>query len=560
MAFPSIEDLDAQERRFVAEQARREASICADSLRFFFERAWPHVEKTRPLMRSIATDAFCAAGQAVAEHRISMLGVETCPGTGKSLFWSVVFPAWLLLRTRGRARVMAGSYAWAFAERDAMRCRDLVLTEWYQVLVASLCTDPWSIREDASKKGDWWTTATGRRLISSVDGKTVGERCTWQIIDDPLSAADVFSPAAKADATRWCFESMQSRLEDQRSDPRVMVMQRLDIDDPMGEARKRGWTILSLPAVLGMWGVAAEGCVLLADDGTEIWRDPREPGEPIVELLDLRTLESLRSPKKLGPRTFGTQYLQRADDAAGAKFKRTYWNWYAPRGVALDAERPPDVDLDRPARRPPSSFDRIVITADLTFGAEDGDFAVVQAWGSDGADRYLLKQKRGRAGFEMSKAWIKDFHEDFPDAQVCIEKAANGWAVLEDVRKVIAGVKALRPWGKKKQRHAAAVPTVEAGNAWLPLGETCFIEVDADGAETYVTAEVFVEEHAKGKPNDDQMDCSSYAIIELNRGSTEEADGGQEVGDGGYEVLKAMTALTGPGVDPAAIAALADLL
>jgi phage terminase large subunit-like protein len=549
----SVADVEAGARSFEAEQ-------CCASLRFFFERAWQHVEPTRALMPSVATDAFCAAGQAVGDGRIKRLGVETCPGTAKSLFWSVIFPAWLLLRERGRARVMAGSYAWGFAERDALRCRTLVQGEWYQSLVAALAdaeTPAWGIREDANKKGDWWTTASGRRLISSVDGRTVGERCTWQIIDDPLSAADIFSVASKAEAKRWCFESMQSRLEDQRTDPRVMVMQRLDVDDPMGEARKRGWTILSLPAVLGMWGVPAEGCVLLADDGTEVWRDTRAVGEPIVDLLDLPTLERLRSSKELGPKTFSTQYLQRAGDGGLALFKRTYWNWYAPRGVALTADRPPDVDLERPARRPPEAFDRMVITADLTFGSEEGDYAVVQAWGADGSDRYLLKQKRGRAGFERSKQWILDLHEEYPEAQVCIEKAANGWAVLEQVKKIIAGVKGLKTWGKKKQRHAAAVPSVEEGNCFLPLGETCFIEVDLEGAETYVDAECFVEEHAKGKPNDDQMDASSYAIIELNRGVTDEADGGQEIVEGGDAMLKAMA---GVGADPAEIAKLADLL
>lgn len=506
-----------------------DAEECAISLAVFFKLAWPHVEPTRELMKSVATDAFCAAGQAVADGRIRRLGVETCPGTAKSLFWSVIFPAWLLLRSRGRARVMAGSYAWGFAERDALRCRTLVTGEWFQSLVSALDGETWGLREDANKKGDWWTTASGRRLISSVDGRTVGERCTWQIIDDPLSAADIFSQASKAESARWCFESMQSRLEDQRTDPRVMVMQRLDIDDPMGEARKRGWSILSLPAVLGMWGVPAEGCVLLADDGSEVWRDTRAPGEPIVALLDLPTLERLRSPKELGPKTFATQYLQRAGDGAAALFRRTYWNWYAPKGVLLTADRVPDVDLDRPARRPPAAYDRTVITADLTFGAEEGDFAVVQAWGADGPDRYLLKQKRGRAGFERSKDWILDMHEEFPEAQVCVEKAANGWAVLEAVKRIIAGVKGLRTWGKKKQRHAAAVPSAEEGNCFLPLGEVSFIEVDADGAETFVDAECFVEEHAKGKPHDDQMDATSYAIIELNRGVTDEADGGGEI-------------------------------
>lgn len=497
-----------------------EASLCVDSLAFFAERAWAVVEPTRDLMPSVAWDAFCAAGQAVGDGRLKRLGVETCPGTGKSLFWAVVFPAWLLLRSHGRARVMAGSYSHDFAERDGTRCRDLVQSEWFRALVAAL-ERAWDLREDVNKKGDWWTTNTGRRLITSISGATVGHRCTWQIIDDPLSEAHVFSLTNKRESVRWCFEVMPSRLEDQRVDPRLIVMQRLAVDDALGEARKRGWPILSLPAVLGMWGVPDEGCVLVDDDGVEIWRDPRKPGEPIVELLDLPTLKHMRI--ELGASVFAAKYLQRPGDDSAATFKRSYWNWYAPPGVSLDAQRPAGADTTRPARRLPD-IDRVVITADLIFGAEGGDFAAVQAWGSAGPDRYLLRARRGQgAGLEVSEKWLLDFAENYPGAALCIEKAALGWAALERLRKVLPAVKALKPRGKKKQRHAAAVPTVEAGNAWLPLG-AAFEEVAADGTVTLADATEFLEEHAGATKHDDQMDTSSYAIVELNGAGRDEGE------------------------------------
>lgn len=517
---PSTSDLRRHRRAI-------EASLCVDSLAFFFERAWPVVEPTRALLRSVATDAFCAAGQAVGDGRLQRLGVETCPGTGKSLFWAVIFPAWLLLRSHGRARVMAGSYAHNFAERDGTRCRDLVQSEWFRSMVEALGT-AWQIREDVNKKGDWWTTTTGRRIITSVGGATVGHRCTTQIVDDPLSEADVFSTTNKAESTRWCFEVMPSRLEDQRVDSRVVVMQRLVIDDPLGEARKRGWPILSLPAVLGMWGVPDEGCVLLDDAGAEVWRDPRAPGEPIVELLDLPTLEKLRH--ELGSAVFAAKYLQRPGDDSSALFKRHYWNWYAPPGVSLTAQRPAGADTKRAARPMPAHFDRVVITADLIFGAEDGDYAAVAAWGAVGPDRYLLRQRRGKsAGLEVSEDWLKDLAGDYRGAALCIEKAALGWAALERLRKVLPAVKALKPRGKKKQRHAAAVPTVEAGNAWIPLGAV-FEEVAPDGTVTLVDATGFIEEHAGATKNDDMADTTSYAIVELNGGhSVQESVAGHAI-------------------------------
>ncbi len=508
-------DLDLDRLETTAQQI--EAELCVESLRDFAERAWPVVEPTKDLLPSVALDAFIAAGTAFAEGRIRQLGVETCPGTAKSLFWAVILPAWMLLITKGKERLMAGGYAWTLGERDAGRCRLLVQSPWYQGLVAALCEEdeePWTFREDQNSKGDWWTSETGRRLTASVDGKTTGERCSKQLIDDPLSGQGAKSATEIKKSNDWCFEMMASRLEDMRSDPRVIVMQPLAPGDPLDEARRRGWTMLTLPAVLGMWGVAEEGCVLLDDQGVEVWRDPRKPGEPISELLDVPTLQRMRSPDELGPHVFATQYLMLRSSNVNATFKRTYWNWYLGASAHAKAGRPAGCDTARPTLPGPAWFSRVVITADFKFVADTGDYASVQAWGESGPHLYLLKARRGKVGYENSVNWIEDFQKAFPGAEFGIEKAANGYAVIETVKKRIRNVKGLRPWGKKKHRHAAAVPTAENGHCYLPLGDV-FEEVDEDGTVRMVDATVFVEELADATKNDDQKDAASYAILEL---------------------------------------------
>jgi len=493
---PSSIDLDE-----LSDHARGlEASLCVDSLAFFFERAWKVVEPTRGLLPSVAIDGMCAAGQAIGDGRIKRLAVATCPGTSKSIFWSVMFPAWLLLRTSGRARVMVGSYAWAFALRDAMRCRDLVQSEWFRGLVESL-GQAWGIREDANQKGDWWTNAMGRRLITSVEGKSTGERCTFQIVDDALSAASTYSLADQAEAIRWVNEVLTSRMEDQRVDPRIVVGQRLCVNDPVGEAVRRGWPYLYLPAVLGP---DDEPCELRDDAGELVWRDPRAPGVPIVELLDLPTLDRLRLD--LGPTAFAAQYLQKPADDSAALFKRTAWRWYRPDGMSAETaatwRRPAGCDEDSACVDQPEAWDRIVITADLTFGSLTGDYNVVQAWGSRGSGRYLLRQWRKRAGFDAALEAIESMAHAYPGAKICIEKAANGAAVIETISKRVPGVVALRPIGSKAQRHSAAVPTVESGCAFLPVG--------------WSEAGEFVEEMTGTTKHDDQADTAAYAIVELN--------------------------------------------
>lgn len=506
-------DLDAVEP--TAEQL--EAELCRDSPRDFTERAWPHVDPLNKLVPSIALDAFIAAGEAWARGRIRRLGVEASPGVAKSIFWSVILPAWMLLITKGRDRVMSGCYAKALAERDAGRCRLLIQSSWYQGLVAGLCEpdeEPWVFSEYQNSKDDWQTSETGRRLCASVDGKTTGERARAQIIDDPLSGQGAESPAEIKEASNWCFNLMATRLEDMRNGPRVMIMQPLVAGDPIDEARRRKWSMLSLPAVLGRWGSAEVGCVLVDDFGVEVWRDSRKHGEPLSELLDVATLERMRSPDELGPNAFATQYLMLRSNDVNATFKRTAWNWYYGSSKHENEARPAGCDMARPTMPAPAWFSRFVITCDFKFEADKGDYASVQAWGESGPNLYLLKARRGKVGYESSVAWVEDFQKLFPTAEFGIEKAANGYAVLETVKQRIRNVKGLKPWGKKKHRHAAAVPTAANGNCYLPLGPV-FEEVDNDGTVRMVDATVFVEELADATTNDDQKDAASYAILEL---------------------------------------------
>ncbi len=547
MKFPSTDELDRRERRLLVAQRKR-------SFRRFWDYHWPRIEPTREQMPSVAVDGVTAALQAVADRRIKRLIVEMPPGVGKSKMGPVAFPAWLLLRTGGRARIMAGSYTAAFASRDSMFCRDLVESPEYREDVDGA----WELRDDANSKDDWHTSPTdekkawGRRLTASITGKATGERCTIQLLDDVLNAIDATSPAKKKVARAWVNDVLPSRLEDQRNDQRIIFGQPLAIDDPIADLLRRGgWKHLRLPVIRR---ADEEPCILLDDFGREVWRDTRAIGEPLLALHDEQGLAMLRHD--MSPGAFRTQYELRRGDDSDATFKRTYWNWYYQRAQDAGVPRPPGADTERKAVPMPASFSRVVITADLKFVAGVGDFASVQAWGECGTDLYLLKARRGRVGYDSSIDWIEDFARAFPGAEVCVEKAANGHAVLETMRTRIRGIRGLKPWGKKQQRHAAATPTAKAGYCYLPLGAV-FEEVDEEGTVELCDATEFVEELAGATQHDDQMDAASYAIIEIA------GLGGRHHGeaDGGQEITEAQTAPPLPaGTTHDEIAALADLL
>lgn len=472
-------------------------SICVDSFADFVQHLWPVMEPTRALVPSVAIDGICAALQAVGDGRIKRLGIACPPGVSKSKAGAVAFPAWLALKTDGRERIMCGSYSNGFAERDATFCRDLIQSDAYRELVG----DRWEIRQDANRIGDFWFTTGGRRMIVSPDGRSMGERCTTQIIDDALSSRDAYSDAAKRDALRWVSVMLPSRLEDQDRDRRVLIGQRLALDDPMKWAIDRGWKILVLAAIRGEDDPPGE---LYDDVGKLVWRDPRRPGEPLSTLLGLSALEGLR--RDMGSSAFAAQYLQRPADDSTSLIRRSWWRFYRPTQLPEEAvgrtPRPAGCDEASAVVELPEHFERITIAVDLTFGSPTGDYADVTAWGAHGAGRYLVDKWRARAGFETSCVEIERIKQRWPSAKVLIEKAANGAATIETLSKRITGVVAQKPIGKKAQRLAAVAPTVESGCCYLPLGASWLGD--------------FVEELAGATNHDDQCDTTAYALIDLN--------------------------------------------
>lgn len=470
-------------------------SICAESLRDFTTHAWPIVDQTRALLPSVALDAVCAALQAVAEGRIKRLAISQPPGTSKSIESAVMYPAWLQLRFGGTRRVMVGSYSWAFAERDSRRCRDLIASEWYQSLVGGR----WDVRGDADRIDDYWTTSGGRRFIVSVGGKALGERCTDQIMDEVLSGADVHSDSAKREAARWVNEVLSTRLEDPRNDTRVIVGQRLAVDDPIADAIRQGWKYLFLPALLAE---GDERCVLTDDAGELVWEDTRSYGEPLFELQDAKTLAGLKA--EVGSSAFAAMYLQRPEDQSVALFKR---ECFTRRWSEIGGEG---------TERLPARFDRDVITLDASFKEGDtSDYAVVQAWGALGSDRYLLEQFRKQAGFTDTLAGLKQVAERHPLARIVVEEAANGYAVIDSIRKNLASWK----WrGKlvvqpprlagtgargKTGRMASVQGIVERGCVVLPA-HAAWVGAWLDEVCTVPAAK-----------NDDQADAMTYALRDM---------------------------------------------
>ena len=150
------------------------------------------------------------------------------------------------------------------------------------------------------------------------------------------------------------------------------------------------------------------------------------------------------------------------------------------------------------------SFDEVACSWDMTFKDTEGtDFVVGQVWGRRGIEVWLLDQMRRRMTFVETCQAVRALAARWPQAHAkFVEDKANGSAVINQLRRTVAGLIAVEPDGSKVARASAVSPFVEAGNVWLPALEIAPWIGD------------FIEEHASfpAGAHDDQVDAASQAL------------------------------------------------
>ncbi len=151
----------------------------------------------------------------------------------------------------------------------------------------------------------------------------------------------------------------------------------------------------------------------------------------------------------------------------------------------------------------PASFDRVCISADLTFGSATGDYAVVQAWGSGGGGRYLLRQWRKRAGFEEQLAALRTFAASWPQAKIVVEESGERRSRHRDA---VEGHPGRVRGGPARQQGAAALEhrADRREGVCFPARQ----RLRSGSAD-------FVEELAGATKHDDASDAAAYALLAL---------------------------------------------
>lgn len=252
---------------------------------------------------------------AVARGEIKRLMLLCPPGSAKSTYASLLFPAWYL-GNNPTHNVIAASHTTSFAESWGRKVRNLFGSpDWpFHVKLAS----------DSQAAGYWSTSQGGEYYAVGVGAAVTGRRGDCIICDDPLKGReDAESEVVREKLWDWWRADLHTRLKP--TGAIVLIQTRWHADDLAGRilgtdydgrsGRIDGqdgerWHVVSLPA--------------LAEANDPLGRTPGEALWP-----NWYSKEYLLAERHLqGEYNWSSLYQQRPSPAKGGFFQRDWFQFY----------------------------------------------------------------------------------------------------------------------------------------------------------------------------------------------------------------------------------------
>lgn len=454
----SLSHMSDKEIRDLMDERAIKRALYEKSFRDFCKPAWEAFQPNVPYI----TDAWhsdCLADhlQALYERQILELCISIPPGHGKSVWSTVLFPAWIWTQTP-HWRMVFGSFGYDLSQDHGDKTRVLIDTNWYQ----GLWGDVYQLISRA--KGALTNDQQGARLAVSIGGATTGKRGELIVADDPLQIEEANSEIKRSAVISWWDNTMESRIN--VTGLKLVICQRLHDFDLVGHLLDRGtFEYLMLPALFE----PDRRCKTFTVDGEVFFEDPREkdgealfpqqfPREEILKRMTRQTDSSLAS----------AMYRQDPVPAGGNIIKEDYFRFYNPEYAPM---------IENNAVIVIQSWDTAIKSK------ESSSWTVGQCWAilkkqveidntiTLQQGYYLLDQVRLRKDFVGNIKLVKDFIQKHPrTGAILVEDKASGPDLVNVLKTEhnVTGLILSEGNDDKEERCHAISWMWEAGNVYVP--------------------------------------------------------------------------------------------
>lgn len=371
----------------------------------------------------------------VASGEIKRLMIFMPPGSAKSSYGSIYFPAWYLGRYPTKS-VIAASHTGELAERFGRRVRNLVASPEYNNIFAL------GVSADSSAAGRWDTTKGGEYYAVGVGGSVTGRRADLGLIDDPVkSREDADSETQREKVWEWYKADFFTRLKPNAGI--ILIMTRWHEDDLAGrllkDAEEGGeqWEVVSIP--------------MEAEDDDPLGRKPGDM------LWPEWFTEDMVNQAKRDARNWLALYQQKPRPIGGGEFRREWLRYYH--------ESPDQIE---------GGTNKYILVDAASEKKKTSDYTAIWVIGlNHDGNYYVLDMIRDKMSLTQRGAEVMRLHRKWKPLQVRYEKYGM-MADIEYIRTIqakenyrfdIVEVGGATP---KNDRIRRLVPIFEGGKVYLP--------------------------------------------------------------------------------------------
>jgi predicted phage terminase large subunit-like protein len=361
-------------------------------------------------------------------HAFDILILQMPPQHGKSMTVTETLPSWYLGRNPHH-RVIQASYNSDFAAKFCRRNKEKI-TQYGKKMFG---IEIGNVNQAESFE---LSNNVGAMLSRGIMGGITGNPANLIIIDDPIkNRQEADSETYRENMWDEWLNSIKTRLAAKAKV--ILILTRWHEDDLAGRIiqNEKNIKVINLPCE--------------AEDNDPLGRTNGEALAPELG-KDNAWLQEFKQGymNQEGSRTWNALFQGRPTAEEGNMIKRSWWQYYDILPEMME----------------------VIMSVDAAFKDEEtSDYTCIQVWGKREADMYLIDCINDRMDFPTTLQRIEDTKTRYPKCRmILVEDKANGSAIIQMLRRKIAGIVAINPEGGKVSRVNAVSPAIESGNVFIP--------------------------------------------------------------------------------------------